>query len=342
MQEKAFNVLERLAPAQFAEISLRAMVIERIYALQPVGRRALAQRLKLREREVRAVCESLREDGLITMSGAGMSLTKEALPLLDEARRLSRSRTGNANLETLLESELDVARIRIVPENDLQELGRVAAVHIRSRLRQGSILAVSGGETVRAVAESINTQLPIDVLVLPARGGFGEKVEVQADTLAEEFALRLGGRHRLLHMPDDLPESMAKEFRKISSVSRMLDDLRRTDILLYGVAGMEKTASERQMNPQREKKLIASGAKAFVLGSWYDSEGRRLEEFDEGVISGWDYSHIPHIIAVACGERKAEAVLAVARNHSHELIVMDYACAQKMHELIRGKTGLNG
>lgn len=335
MQESSFSVFERLAPRAFAEISLRAQVIERIYSLQPVGRRALANRLKLKEREVRNVCESLREDGLISMTGAGMSLTEDALPLLDVARRLSGTRSGISGMETMLESSLNVMRVRIVPEGDLQELGRIAAAHIRSRLKQGSILAVSGGETVRAVADNISTQLPVDVLVLPARGGFGEKVEVQADTLAEEFALRLGGRHRLLHMPDDLPESMAKEFRKISSVSQTLDDLRRTDILLYGIAGIEKAAAERQIRTQREKQLLSAGAKAFVLGSWYDSDGRRLEEFDEGVLNTWDYSHIPHVIAVACGERKGEAVLSVLKHHPHELLVTDEACASKMLDIIR-------
>ena len=57
MHESTFRLLERLAPAQLSEICLRAMVLERVCALEPVGRRALAQRLRMREREVRAVCE---------------------------------------------------------------------------------------------------------------------------------------------------------------------------------------------------------------------------------------------------------------------------------------------
>lgn len=335
MHESTFRLLERLAPSQLNEICLRAMVLERVCALEPVGRRALAQRLKMREREVRAVCESLREDGLLEMSAAGMSLTNKARPLLDGARAISRSRLGTANLETQLEHLLGIGRVRIAPEGEIQQVGRIAAQHIRSSLRQGSILAVSGGETVRAVAEAIAPGVPADVLVLPARGGFGEKVEVQADTLAEEFALRLGGRHRLLHLPDRLPEGVLQEFFKIESVSQTLDDLRRTDILLYGIAGVEKIAAERQMNPQREKELTRAGAKAFVLGRWFDAQGRQIEGFDEGLVSGWDFSTVPHVVAVACGENKAAAVVAVTRHHAHELLVIDEGCARAMLEILR-------
>ncbi|MDO4739339.1 MAG: sugar-binding domain-containing protein [Eubacteriales bacterium] len=335
MHESTFRLLEQLAPGQLNEICLRAMVLERVGALEPVGRRALAQRLKMREREVRAVCESLREDGLLEMSAAGMCITEKARPLLEEARSISRTRLGTATLETQLEHLLDVSRVRIAPEGEIAQVGRIAAQHIRSILRQGTILAVSGGETMRSVAEAITPGAHTDVLVLPARGGFGERVEVQADALAEEFANRLGGRHRLLHMPDGLPADMLREFVKIESVSQTLDDLRHTDILLYGVAGVEKIAAERQMHPQREMELTGAGAKAFVLGSWYDGHGRQIEGYDEGLLGGWDFKSIPHVVAVACGAAKAAAVVAVARHHAHELLVVDEACARAMLEILR-------
>ena len=136
-------------------------------------------------------------------------------------------------------------------------------------------------------------------------------------------------------MPDGLPEDMRREFVKIESVSQTLDDLRHTDILLYGVAGIEKMASERQMHPRREQELTGAGAKAFVLGSWYDAHGRRIEGYDEGLMAGWDIGSVPHVVAVACGEKKAAAVIAVARHHAHELLVVDEGCARAMLEALR-------
>ena len=61
MQDNYFTLIERLAPDLAQEIERRALVLERIGALQPVGRRQLAARLNLPEREVRTVATLLKE-----------------------------------------------------------------------------------------------------------------------------------------------------------------------------------------------------------------------------------------------------------------------------------------
>ena len=43
-----------------------------------------------------------------------------------------------------------------------------------------------------------------DVVFVPARGGLGEKVENQANTISAEFATRAHAQYRLLHVPDQL------------------------------------------------------------------------------------------------------------------------------------------
>ena len=48
------TLMRKLAPDLIDEITRRALILERIAALQPVGRRQLAARLNLPEREVRA------------------------------------------------------------------------------------------------------------------------------------------------------------------------------------------------------------------------------------------------------------------------------------------------
>ena len=42
----------------------------------------------------------------------------------------------------------------------------------------------------------------MNVMVVPARGGMGGALETQANTLACEIARRLGGHHRMMHLPD--------------------------------------------------------------------------------------------------------------------------------------------
>ena len=85
MQDNYFTLIERLAPDLAQEIERRALVLERIGALQPVGRRQLAARLNLPEREVRTVATLLKEHGLVSLDAAGMSLTQEASDILPAA-----------------------------------------------------------------------------------------------------------------------------------------------------------------------------------------------------------------------------------------------------------------
>ena len=72
MQDDLLSLLKAIAPEQMDEIGRRAQVLTGIENMQPVGRRALAARLNLPEREVRAVAASLRDQGLLQMDAAGM------------------------------------------------------------------------------------------------------------------------------------------------------------------------------------------------------------------------------------------------------------------------------
>ena len=74
----SLTLMQRLGPDLAAEMARRALVLERIAALEPVGRRQLAARLNLPEREIRSIATYLREEGFIHLDAAGMSLTEKA------------------------------------------------------------------------------------------------------------------------------------------------------------------------------------------------------------------------------------------------------------------------
>ena len=148
MQDNYFTLIERLAPDLAQEIERRALVLERIGALQPVGRRQLAARLNLPEREVRTVATLLKEHGLVSLDAAGMSLTQEASDILPMARLFSRELRGLTKLETALSARWNGTKVCVVPgdadqdEHVLHEVGRSAAARLRSFLQSGSTLAV--------------------------------------------------------------------------------------------------------------------------------------------------------------------------------------------------------
>lgn len=334
MQNDYFALMQKLAPDLAQEIERRALVLERIGALQPVGRRQLAARLNLPEREVRTVAALLKEHGLVSLDAAGMSLTEEAAEILPMARLFSRDLRGLTKLEMQLSEKLGVEKVCVVPgnadtdEHVLSEVGRNAAIRLRSFLQSGSTLAVTGGSTMREVAFAIPHGSPMNVMVVPARGGIGKAIETQANTVASEIAKRIGGHHRLMHLPDHLDEQALNEMRKLTEIDETLTLLERADVVLHGIGRADEMAVKRQLPAAIAGEVLRKGAVAEAYGCYFNREGRLVYSastvaHDLGMLK-------PRCarIAVAAGARKAEAILSVMCNRQHAMLVTDEGAAK--------------
>ena len=173
--------------------------------MQPVGRRQLAAKLNLPEREIRNTAAILKDLGYIDLDASGMSLSDKADEVLETSRAFSKAMSGLTEMETRLCELLPADRVLIAPGNAdddeqvLSDVGRICAQKLRSILMNGNTLAVTGGRTIAAVARNLQSQTPLNVMVVPARGGIGRSVELQANTLAEEIAGRLGVTERVVN-----------------------------------------------------------------------------------------------------------------------------------------------
>ena len=223
------TLMRKLAPDLIDEITRRALILERIAALQPVGRRQLAARLNLPEREIRNTAAILKDLGYIELDASGMSLSGKAEEVLETARAFSKAMSGLTEMEQKLSELLPADRVLIAPGNAdedtqvLSDVGRICAGHLRSLLQNGNTLAVTGGRTIAAVARSLQSPTPLNVMVVPARGGIGRSVELQANTLAEEIAGRLGGHYRLIHLPDHIDAAAMQEMLKMPEVQEAME-----------------------------------------------------------------------------------------------------------------------
>ena len=74
----------------------------------PIGRRALAARLGLSERVLRAQVDFLKNGGLLAFSSAGMSVTEEGADILKELADYVRKLQDLNSLEQFLCERLDI------------------------------------------------------------------------------------------------------------------------------------------------------------------------------------------------------------------------------------------
>jgi len=339
MQDDYFSLMQKLAPDLAQQIERRALVLERIDALQPVGRRMLATRLNLPEREVRTVAALLKERGLVELDAAGMTLTPEAGEILPAARRFSRDLRGLTKLETALSKLLDVPKVYVTAgdfDQDphvLHEVGRIAAGRLRSFLQSGSTLAVTGGQTIHEVAQALTVGSSMNVMVVPARGGIGRALETQANTIASEIAKRLGGHHRLMHLPDQLDAQAMAEMRKLSEVTETLELLQRADVVLYGIGRADDMAKKRQLPQEVLSDVLRKGAVAEAYGCYFDAEGNVV--FSASTVAHDLGKLKPNcaMLAVAAGKCKAEAIRAVMKSRPQAMLVTDEGAARAMLDM---------
>lgn len=341
MDTSILGRLYEIAPDLMKEIELRTLVLERVSALGPIGRRALALRLHLAEREVRSAADALKDAGCITQSAAGMELTEQGKGLVETAKTVSRSRRSLSSVETSLARLLNVEHVCVVrgdadmDEAVLGEAARAAAERIRFLLQGAQVLAVSGGRTMALTAQAIASAAPMDVMVVPAQGGTGGSVGVQANALAEIFAQKLGGQCRMLHLPEGISQQALEELARLSQVREALELLRHADVMLYGVSGAMESAVSRGLNASGREAIRKSGAVAETMGCCFDAQGGVTGAKAAQLFRVQDLGVRISAAAVAAGHSKAEAIMAVCAHHPHRLLVTDEGAAHRMLELLR-------
>lgn len=338
MTNDMLSFLNQLSPSLTGQLYLRALALERISSLSPVGRRVLSQQMQLPEREVRTLCEDMREDGLVLCSTGGMTLSPKGRGLLEGAREVIRTLGGIEELENLLRTRLNIGSVCILPGNAdqnphlLSEVGHLAAHKLRPLLSDGMILTVSGGSSVAAVAEGMHGLPPVNVHVLPARGGVGRAAETQASTLAEKFARALGGSHAALHLPDSIPATALRELIKLPEISEPLRALHQTDVLLYGIGRAEVMARNRALPESEIDGILRTGAVGEAVGCYFDAQGDLVFRASGVSLTGEQVRQVRCIVAVAAGAAKADAILSVLRHHRHELLVLDEGAARALQQ----------
>lgn len=342
--DDSIKILDQIAPEFREVIERRYAILRAIHFMAPVGRRALSQKLQLSERTIRSELELLRERGLLLCSYAGMCLTATGEETLASLHGYIRQIRGLASLEQVLEKVLNLDKAIIVP-GDIdqdpvvkQDLAKATSRFLRNILNDGDILAVTGGSTLAQVADSFASDgVKRDVRVVPARGGLGEDVNLQANTIAAKFAQGLGGTYRLLHAPDDLETQAMATMLKQPSIREVISLGKRAQVLLHGIGTAEEMAKRRGMDDDHLMRLIANGAVGEAFGYYFNHQGEIVYSTSSVGLRLDDLAKIPRIVAVGGGKSKAWAVLSVVRLGYCDVCITDEGVARKVINILKTK-----
>ncbi|NLN26608.1 MAG: hypothetical protein GX161_00140 [Firmicutes bacterium] len=338
------QTFRRIVPEIADLLERRHTVLQSVYYLQPIGRRALAARLDWPERMVRKEIDFLREAGLIDASGGGMEVTPEGRRVLAGLRDVIRDLHGLSELEEELARRLRLRRVIVVhgdsdsDETVKKEIAKATAKYLQEILEDGDVLAVTGGTTLAEVARSLpSAATPRNVLVVPARGGLGEDVELQANTVAANIAQALGGSYRLLHVPDDLGDEAMATISEEPKIKELLEVIRSARVVMHGIGTAEEMARRRGLPDDVVQQLRERRAVGEAFGYYFNQEGEIV--FVSGSVGSRyeDLGRAGEVIAVGGGKSKAAAALAVLVSHHQDIWITDEGAAREMLRLLQEK-----
>lgn len=330
------SLLAALVPEMVEQAAERYRILRQIALSAPVGRRLLAVQTKLTERVVRGHVEAMERAGLLSVQPVGIRLTEKGEALLAPLSRYFSERPPAAELERRLARVLSMKRVLVVRgDSDFDaevkaRIGQEAALAMSRVLKPGQILAMSGGTTMAALAEALPRR-KLDVTVVPSRGGFGEKIEYQANTIAALTAEKLGGTYRLLHIPDGFSPELIDMLREETPDLKEIEALiHRADILAIGVGEANRMAQRHQLKTGKKNRLAMEGACGEALGLYADISGKLLYRMNNVGITLEEIKDIPHVFIAAGGASKAAAILSMARAGITGTLVTDEAAGKEI------------
>jgi central glycolytic genes regulator len=335
------DIQRKLLPDLLNVMQKRYSILRNIGFMQPVGRRSLSVSLGLTERILRSEVDFLREQNLITANNIGMCLTSEGKNLLEDLEGLMREIKGIDVMELELKHRLGIQRVVIVPGDSEQspmvksELGKASALCMKKLLGGKNTVAVTGGSTMAAVAERLTPELDNkEIIFVPARGGIGEVVQNQANTICSNMAANMNAKHRVLYVPDQVSIDSYESLIKEPAIREVLGLIQSASMVLHGVGDAITMAERRKTSPNDMKKIEEGKAVGEAFGYYFNEEGEIVNKVLTIGLQLDDLARIPNVIAVAGGASKAKPIRAYLKKAPSSTILITDEGAAKM--LLKG------
>ncbi|MCG1011287.1 sugar-binding domain-containing protein [Tepidanaerobacter sp. GT38] len=342
--EEVVGLLKQIAPEIANLVENRYTILRSIYFNQPIGRRALSSIISWSERQLRAEVKRLEEQGLLTIDQQGMKLTDAGKDMIFKMEHFIYHLRGLNPIAQKIRQRFNCGYVSIVPGNTDEDetiklqLGKEAARYIKKTINDGDIVAVTGGTTMAQIPKAMDKITGLkDVIVVPGRGGLGERVEIESNTIAAELAKKLNAQYRLLYVPDNLSPEAMESIVNEPGIREILNIVRRTNILLHGIGGAEEIGRRRGLSKQEIMEIRKKGAVAEAFGYYFNKEGKVVHTTTSVGLSVADLKNIRIVIAIAGGASKAPAIQAFLKYHSPTVFITDEGAARKLLKLEGGE-----
>lgn len=339
------QMIEAIAPDILQDIQERYRILQNIYWMQPIGRRNLAENLELTERVLRTETDLLKKLDLIATSKSGMRLTKQGETVYEQLGKLMDQLFGMQQLEKRVALTFGIERCLVIDGDSdrqkkiVEEFGATLNDALNNILPEGqNIIAVMGGTTMAVAAKQI-TSLKTSKrknLFVPARGGIGESVNLQANSVSAEMAIRAHGEYRTLYVPEQLSPATYDSLLKEPSIVEVLELINQSNCVVHSIGRALHMAARRKMSEKEILMLKQKNAVAESFGYFFDEAGKVVYKVPSVGLQLKGIRNVPYVFAIAGGKSKAKAIRAYLKNAPRQTWLITDAAAAK--QILKGVT----
>lgn len=300
-----------------------------LYYVEEMTQSQIADKLGVSRSTVIRLLQRARQSGLVTISLGVASDMFEA--------------------ERDLERFYGLKKVRIVPVADdgvMQRrwLGQVAAETLQEMARNDSIIAVSWGSTLRAMADSLGGDVSATGMKIVALIGGLHNADHGTNPyeVAELVGQFFGAPARALYAPVYVRNAeTAAGLMSDPGLSEAVDMARRASLVVFSVGSLCEEATMLKLgyvNATEKEFLERQGAVADIACRWTDAHGKPVQlpaTINPIGLSLADLRNIPERLLVAGGMSKQQAILASLRGGYVTHLITDEEVAAALLEQAR-------
>ena len=228
------------------------------------------------------------------------------------------------------------------PDTNLQQVGRAAANELLETIRDGDVIAITGGKAVSAIVQNLAPDRRFNVTVVPLTGGVQGKYYTDVNHLATQLAERLGGKTMLLHAPLFAESREQRDMlMEMASIREVFDLARNAAVALVGIGSILTPGSSYYdllpvPNPEREL-LVSGGASGEFLAHLIREDGSVADYPLNSrlvALNPAELSRCPVTLGVAAGPEKVQPIRAALKGQLINSLIVDEETAASVLESI--------
>ena len=214
------------------------------------------------------------------------------------------------------------------PSQTNSNIAKAASMYIHERLKENSVINIGYGDTPGRVLNNLATMAESTITCVSLTGGVSHYLP---NTLSNVFNARL---HLipapLLASSHEMAEAIRQE-ESVRQISRMISH---AELSVVGIGSMDGSATifhSGILNDSDLLYLAMKGAKGDVLSHFLDEEGQPVPNSfeDRLVATSLDtLRSLHHVIGVAAGLVKAEAIHAALKGSILDILITDTETAE--------------